>query len=145
MADHAHKQIRDALKLKLTGLSLTGNRVFANRVWPLNGNELPAIRLFTEEEEIEQTGLAGQFRQHRLIVSVEACAKANITLDDTLDAIGKDIEIALSSGLTLGTKTLYPTYLGMTLDQEELDQPVGIKRHRFAITYANTASQPDTV
>lgn len=143
MANHAHKQIRDALKTALTGLSLTGSRVYANRTYPLSANELPAIRLYTEAEEAEQSGLLGQWRQRSLAVAVEACAKASTTLDDTLDQIGQEIEVALSAGLAVGGTTLYPVYAGMQMDFEDLDQPVGIKRHRFRLVYTAASSTPD--
>jgi hypothetical protein len=145
MATHLHKQIRDAMKTALTGLATTGNRVFANRVWPLSAAELPAIRLFSEEEDVEQTGLMGQWRQRTLTLAVEACAKASITLDDTLDQIGKEIEQALAPGLTVDGQKLFPIYAGMTLDFEEADQPVGIKRHHFRLIYAAQSAHPDTL
>lgn len=145
MADHVHTQIREAMKAALTGLSTTGSRVFANRVYPLTAAELPAIRLFTEDEEAEQSGLLGQWRQRSLNIVVEACAKANAGLDDTLDQIGKEIEIALASGITIGTKKLYPVYTGMQMDSEDSDQPVGLKRHRFRLLFTAASSTPDAL
>lgn len=145
MADHAHKQIRDALKTALTGLATTGSRVFANRVWPLTAADLPAIRLFTDDEEAEQSGLLGQWRQRTLSLMVEACAKANANLDDTLDQIGKEIEVALAGGLTVSDKKLYPVYAGMQMDLEDSDQPVGLKRHRFRLVFTAASATPDSL
>jgi hypothetical protein len=144
MANHLHKQIRDALKTALTGLATTGSRVFANRVYPISAAELPAIRIFTESEEVDQFGLVGQFRQRSLDFAVEACAKAGASLDDTLDQIGKEVEIALAGGVVVTGKTLYPMYSGMQMDFEELDQPVGIKRHRFRLVFAAASASPDS-
>lgn len=144
MANHLHQQIRDALKTALIGLTTTGSRVFANRLHPLTASELPAIRLFTETEEAEQNGLSGQWRTRTLDFSVEACAKANSSLDDQLDQIGKELEIALAAGITVSGRLLFPAYTGMQMDTEEQDQPVGIKRHRFRLVFAAASSAPDT-
>jgi hypothetical protein len=144
MADHLHKQIRDSFKTALTGLATTGSRVFANRTWPLTTTDLPAIRLFTDDEEVEQSGLLGQWRQRTLGLMVEACAKTGVNLDDTLDQIGKEIEVALANGITVASKKLYPVYAGMMMDFEE-DQPVGIKRHRFRLVYTAASATPDSL
>ena len=45
MADHLHKQIRDALVTKLTGLTTSGARVYANRLYPLDSANLPGLRI----------------------------------------------------------------------------------------------------
>ncbi len=142
---HLHQQIRDAMITALTGLTSTGSRVFANRVYPLTAADLPAIRIYTEEEEAEQIGLMGQWRQRGLSISVEACAKANTALDNTLDQIGLEIEKAIAGGITVSGKTLYPEYTGMQMDLEDLDQPIGVKRHRFRLSFNAASAHPDTL
>lgn len=42
----ARQQIREALETQLTGLTTTGARVYTSRVYPLNEDNLPALRIF---------------------------------------------------------------------------------------------------
>jgi len=143
---HLHKQIRDAMVAALTGLPTTGAHVWANRYYPLNAAELPAIRIYVDEEDVVQAGMMGQFRQRDLAVSVEACAKTNTTLDDTLDQSGLEIEQALASGITVGGRVLYPVYTGATFQfDDSIDLPVGVKRHRFRLVFAAASNSPDSL
>ena len=50
---HVRQQIREAAKLALTGLPTTGNNVFSSRVYTLQERELPAINIYTANEESE--------------------------------------------------------------------------------------------
>jgi len=138
---HVHQQIRDAVKTALTGLATTGARVYANRVYPLSDADLPGIRLFVLSEQVDQD--LSEYAQRELILSIEACAKASTTLDDTLDQIGAEIETALAGVLTVGGKALRCTYAGMETDFEPLDTPVGLKRHHYRVIFYTAASAPD--
>lgn len=146
MADHLHKQIRGALVTKLTGLATTGARVYANRLQPMADTELPGLRISLDEERSETlTVESPRVQQRDLTVSVEACAKASSGLDDTLDLISKEVEIALSAGITIGSRTLEVSYTGMRLDDEQLDKPVGVKRMQFSIQFRAMHNAPDAL
>lgn len=146
MADHLHKQIRGALVTKLTGLTTTGARVYANRLQPLTDTELPALRIYLDDEQSEVGTVHSPYLQERALnCSVEGCAKAASGLDDTLDLISKEVEIALSSGITIGSRTLPVFYAGMRYDDEPLDKPVGIKRMQFSIPYTAMSNAPDAL
>lgn len=145
MADHLHKQIRAALVTKLTGLTTTATRVYANRLYPLGDASLPGLRIFLDEESAEALTIHAPTSQRSLTLTVEACAKAASGLDDTLDQISKEVEVALSSGISVGGRTLVPDYAGMSFSDEIADKPVGVKSMRFNITFAAAASAPDTL
>lgn len=146
MADHLHRQIREAMESKLTGLATTGTNVFANRLAALPEAKLPALRLFADREGAEAlTVHRPTALQRTLEVVVECCAKAAGNLDDTLDLINKEVEVALSGGITVGGRTLDLTYLGMELDLEPGDKPVGVKRLRFSIPFTAMSNAPDTL
>ena len=146
MADHLHKQIRDAVKTALTGLSTTGSRVFANRLQPLQDANLPALRIFADEERAEAMTIhAPQMLGRELTLVVEACAKATTALDDTLDQISKEVETALAAGITLGGQNLQITYTGMSFDDEQLDKPIGVKRMSFTTPYTAMSNAPDVL
>lgn len=146
MADHLHKQIRDAVKTALTGLTTSGARVYANRLQPMQDANLPGLRIYLDDEKAgQQTIHAPAVQERRLTLAVDACAKAVSGLDDTLDLMSKEVEIALAAGITLAGKNLEITYTGMTFDDELLDKPVGVKRMRFTVSFYALNNAPDVL
>lgn len=146
MANHLHRQIREALESKLTGLTTTTTHVYANRLQTLQDANLPGLRIYADSEEVEvETIHAPAMQRRTLAVVVEGCAKVVSTVDDTLDLISKEVEIALAAGITVGSATLYPIYTGMQFDDEQSDKPVGVKRMRFSIAYGAMSNAPDVL
>lgn len=144
MADHIHKQIRDKVKTALTGLTTTGARVWANRLQPLQDANLPGLRIFADEERAELLTATDDYIQRReLTVFVEACSKKATGLDDELDLISKEVEVALAGGITVAGRDLEVFYTGMSFDDEQLDKPVGVKRMTFSISFQASAGTPD--
>lgn len=144
MANHLHRQIREAVEILLTGLTTTGARVYANRLQPLTDANLPGLRVFMDDEEVIESGI-DKVQTRRLSMIVECCAKANATLDDTLDAISKEVESALSGGITIGSNWMDAEYAGMQFDDALADKPVGVKRLRFSIIYMAASNAPDVL
>lgn len=144
MADHAHKQIRAAVVSRLTGLTTSGARVYANRLAPLPDASLPSLLVTLDEESAEMLTVHQPVAQSReLTLSVAAIAKATTALDTTLDQMSKEVEIALAAGLTVGSQNLPVFYAGMSFEDEQSDKPVGIKRLRFTIPYTAMSDAPD--
>lgn len=145
MADHAHKQIRGAVVTALTGLTTSGARVYTNRLMPMESGHLPGLRIYLDDEQVDAMTLHAPYAQDRsLALAVECCAKGD-SLDDTLDLMSKEVEVALAAGLTVGGKFLQPVYGGMEFTDELADQPVGIKRLRFTLTYSALSNAPDVL
>lgn len=146
MADHLHKQIRAALVIALTGLATTGARVWANRLRPMQDADLPGLRIFLDDEDAEGLLIhSPEMYERKLAIVVEAVAKATSALDDTLDLISKEVEIALATGLTVAGRSLEVFYTGMQFTDEQLDKPVGIKRMTFTLTFTAMADTPDVL
>jgi hypothetical protein len=146
MADHLHKQIRSALVTKLTGLTTSGARVYANRLQPLPDALQPTLLITLDEERASgMTIHQPQAQDRELSVVVSAYAKAVSSLDDTLDLMSKEVEIALASGITVGSRTLGVFYTGMSFDDDQMDKPVGVKRMTFSVTYTAMSNAPDTL
>ena len=146
MADHLHKQIRAALVSKLTGLTTSGSRVYANRLYPMDSTSLPGLRLYADSESAEVVTVHGPAVLERTLdIAVEACVQASSALDDTLDLMSKEVETALAGGITVAGRTLTPTYTGMSYQDEAADKPVGVKRMTFSLTFAAAANAPDTL
>lgn len=146
MANHLHKQIRDALVTALTGLATTGSRVYANRLMPMADANVPGLRIALDSEESNVLTMHQPHTQDRTLnLVVECCAKAATGLDDTLDQISKEVETALSAGITISGINLQVLYAGMTFSDELIDKPVGIKALRFAIPFAAMNNAPDVL
>lgn len=144
MAEHAHKQIRDALVAALTGLPTTGSRVWANRLRPMQDADLPGLRVFVDGEEAEGVLIEmPQLYVRRLAIVIEGVDKASSALDDTLDRIGKEVEMALAAGITVGGNVLEVVYSGMRFEDEQLDRPVGVRRMMFSVSFQTMANAPD--
>lgn len=144
MANHLHKQIRDALVTALTGLATTGSRVFANRLRPMQDTDLPGLRIYLDDEDAEGLLIhSPEMYDRKLTLVVEGVAKATAALDDTLDQISKEVEIALAAGLTVAGRSLEVFYTGMQITDEQLDKPVGVKRMSFSLTYTAMDNTPD--
>jgi hypothetical protein len=146
VADHLHKQIRSAVVTKLTGLTTSGTRVYANRLQPLPDALQPTLLVTLDEETAQQaTFHTYPIYERELRLSVAAIAKAATALDETLDLMSKEVEIALAAGITVGSRTLDVFYTGMSFDDEQSDKPVGIKRLQFSINYTAAANAPDVL
>lgn len=100
---HQRKVIRDAVVSSLIGATGAGARVYPTRTYPIDEASLPAICVYTlnETSEINSLG-AGRSLRRSLDLIVEAIAKVNDTLDDVLDQLALEIEVALGSNFTLG-------------------------------------------
>ena len=95
---HLRKQIRDNVVIVLTGLSTTGSRVYASRVYPMAAANLPGLCVYAKSEEVETTTITRPRTQVRtLTLSVQDFAVATSGLDNTLDAISLEVKEALAS------------------------------------------------
>jgi len=144
MADHAHKQIRGAIVTALTGLTTSGSRVYANRLYPLSDTDVPALRIYLDEEEASAQTIHLPMTLERTVrLVVECVAKATSALDDTVDLMSKEVEIALAAGVTVSGVLLVPVYSGSEFDDEISDKPVAAKRLRFDLTFYTLSNAPD--
>src|SRR5574343_361509 len=111
MANHVHKQIRDAVKTALTGLATTGSRVWANRLQVMQDADLPGLRIYADDETSADLSMhAPGISERQLTLVVEAVVKAVSGLDDTLDQIAKEVETALAGTITVSGKPLDIAY-----------------------------------
>lgn len=146
MPNHLHRQIREAVKAQLTGLTTTATRVYPNRLQPLGDGNLPGLRIFMDDEEATALTMHSPYMQERtLTLIVECCAKVSDALDNTLDQISKEVENALSPGISLGGQIIPAVYAGMQFDDAISDKPAGVKRLRFAVSYTAQSNAPDVL
>jgi len=127
---HPRQTIRESLVTLLTGLPLTGSRVYGSRLSPVEEGSLPALRIYADREQASPLVIHAQTTRERDITyRIEIVARANADLDDALDAIAEQVEGALVAAAD-------STWLGGTLGalstkielSDDVSQPVGIAR-----------------
>jgi hypothetical protein len=146
MADHLHKQIREAAATALTGLTTSGARVYQNRLHPFDSTSLPGLRISLAGDSVTpETIHHPHIQSHQLALVVECVAAAVADLDDKCDLMSKEVEIALASGITVAGRTLRPTLAGSRYDEEAGGTPAGSKRLNFTVDYECLNTTPDTL
>ena len=145
MADHVRKQLREAMATVVTGLTTTGARVFQSRFYPLQTNELPCLIITTDGDQVENLSIHRPVAQKRETnIRIDAYARANADLDDTLDLICKEVEIAIAGSSNAIVKG--SMYNGCRIDVEVLgDQPVGKVSMLFSNDLYTDSSAPDVL
>lgn len=146
MADHVRKQIRDAMVAALDGLTTTGSNVFSGRVYAVQRTELPCLLVYFEEEgsEIDAMGTSGRPLDRQAQITVEGVARVTTALEDTLDAIAKEVEAALGGNRLGGLARdvqLSRTRYGLT---GEGDAQHGAVRLTWAYDYRTPENDPTT-
>lgn len=146
MADHMRKVIRDAVVAALTGLTSTGSNVHATRTQPLEAGHLPALCVYTLDENSELHNMGpGRSLLRDLSLVVEAVAQANGEIDDTLDQIALEVEAAMNADTTFGGKT-YDCFLASTriAVRGAGEKDTGSAVMTFMLRYRTLAANPST-
>ena len=105
---HPRQQIRDAIVTAVTGLTTTGSNVFNSRIYRLSEDQLPAILVWTlnEDSDRETNGDDGfLMRSLNVMVEIMAHPSDTQTAQDELDDIALEIETALGADRDLGGLT----------------------------------------
>lgn len=146
MANHLRRQIREAIATAVTGLATTGSDVFQARVYPLERESLPGLLVYSLTETSERRTLGAPGLMDRTLrVQVVAVAEGVSDLDDTLDGICKEVEIALAmpcaelAGIAK-TITLISTDIEM---QGTSVRPVGQAAMTYEVVYMAAENAPD--
>jgi hypothetical protein len=145
VANHVRQQIREALATVVTSLATTGARVYQSRVVQLEPNELPALLIATNSESIDVLDFVSNPSLERtLTINVTAVAKAVSNLDDTLDQIIKEVEVAVSTSNTLGGLVKDVVLTGIEIEMNaDAEMPTGQAVLTFNANYYTRAQAPD--
>jgi hypothetical protein len=149
MPDHARKQIRDAAKALLLGLTMTGSRVEVGRTFALTAAHDPTLLIYTKDEKSGTGGqgaarsAAGPVMGRALELVVQGRVSHNAPPDDLLDAIAAEVETKIGanqkfSGLIVAmelaaTKT-------ETIAQGE--RHLGLVQMEFTVIYRTAEGAP---
>ena len=144
---HVRTQIRYAAATALTGLAKTGTKVFKSRVRPLDDDELPCLLVYCDDEQNIDRATAGNPArlQRELALIVKGLAKKSTALDDELDVICKEVEVAIAGNVTLGGLVR----MGVTLRSiavtmnEDGQTPCGEIIMEFSANYSTYSNAPE--
>ena len=137
MANHVRQQIREKVGTTLTGLTTTGSNIYESRVYPLEAGNLPALVVYTKNEESEPIVIGtNRLSSRNLSLIVEIYAKTTPNFDDTIDTISKEVEVAIAADTTLDglTKDIYLESTEIEYNGEG-EQPVGYATLTFLTNY----------
>ena len=142
---HARTQIRQALVTRLSGLTTTDNRVEANRIYEVQDASLPALNIIVDAEDVERDTMGGILRRSATIV-VEGYARASDNIDDVLDQIATEVEIAIAGDPLLGALLSDPMdVVGIDIDLDaEAKSPAGRISMQYAAAYRTARTDPET-
>ena len=139
---HMRRQIREAAAALLTGLATTGARVYQSRVYALRDSDMPCLLITTDDETISASTIGSLQLERSLKLTVRAVAKATANLDDMLDQILAEVEVALN-GNTLGGLSLNTVPESITVQMDDsLEKPAGVATLTYAILYFTAGTNP---
>ena len=145
MANHLRRQIRERVATMLTGLSTTGSNVFQSHVYPLENADLPALCIYTQDEEIE-VGAMGDPRvcHSTMTLIVDGYAQTSSNLDDQLDQIGKEVQVAMAGDTDINNLVIDSYLSSVDISYSgEGTSPIGIIRHNYSVLYRYAENAPD--
>jgi hypothetical protein len=143
---HARQQIRNAVVAAVTGLTTTGASVFKSRARALEDSALPALFVYTQDEEAIYHTSTPRLVERDLQVMVEAAAKAVTGFDDLIDQISVEIEVAMigNAGLTSLLKNLVLKSTKIQVSGEG-DQTMAGLRLEYSAQYFVRENDPQSI
>jgi hypothetical protein len=133
---HQRKSIRDEIAAALVGKTDAGDRVYANRVLPHRKLRLPAISIYTLSESATDNLSAPREYQRKMVLAVEAAVSSLDDVDDTVDVLAEQIEIAMDAEPTFGGVCSDCKMTGTEVEVlMDGDRPVGALRISYEVTY----------
>ena len=142
---HVRQQIRERIATNCTGLTTTGTNVFQSRIYNLESGNLPGLLIYSKSETSDRLTMQPTDSLNRdLDVVVEGYVRAT-TIDDTLDTISAEVEVAIAGDPTCNDLAI-DTFLSSTeIDYDgEGDQPIGVVRMTWSVNYETKTTVPTT-
>ena len=146
---HVRKQIRDALKARLTGLTTTGANVETTRIHSFVEEDaaLPGLVIFPDVEEILEPSEDLEIgSQHRILnIIVQGYEQAVSDMEDTLDLIAEEVETAVFTDQFFGGLVHSTDLVGTEIDiMPGASAPLGVVTLSFRLSYMTREGAPGT-
>lgn len=148
MPTHPRQQIREAVKAALVAASTAaGSRVYESRGIPWGMGELPAISVYSLNEQVDEgsrtTAPRELDRTVNVAVDLVVSVPAQGAVDDVLDALALQVENAMHADRTLGGVAsdlmLISTEMGTV---EGGQRPIAAAQLVYAVQYFTLAPEP---
>ena len=141
---HARQAAREAIAALLVPISALEGRVYTSRVFPMK--TLPAASVTWTDEERDADAAPDDIHVRNTTYEIHVLAKANAALDDVLDELALDIELALAAAPDLDGAIHALEYLGSAATlSDELEKPAGRLTLRYRATYVVAETDPETI
>jgi|TARA_R110000822_G_scaffold3874_1_gene16506 hypothetical protein len=141
---HKRTSIRNNVTSTLTGLTTTGSNVFESRIYPNELAKLPLLNIYSNSETSELASIGKLDRS--LEIMVEGFAKATSNVDEALDTIAKEVEVALANDLTRGGHAKETFLTSTEFELENIaNQQIGVVKLNFTVRYITTKVNPETL
>lgn len=146
---HVRRQIREAIGTALLGLPTTASRVYQSRTLGLGREDLPCLLIYTRSEDVDVAS-KGRDQARALELVIEGVAKQTDDLDDKLDAMAEEVEVAIEGAGRLGglAQSVELTRSEIGSDEEtqvRIGSDAGTVRLVYSVQYATAAGDPTTV
>lgn len=142
---HARQQIREAVAAAVTGLATTGTNVFVNKITPQEAESLPNLLVYTDGESSEADAMgASRGLMRALDVVIDATAEGE-GIDDTLDTIAAEVEVAIAGDAALAALVKDITLTSTAVSRSAAGQtPMMGLRLTFSAQYRTRRGVPGT-
>jgi len=141
---HKRTSIRNHVTTTLTGLTTTGSNVYESRIYPNELANLPLLNIYSNTETSELSSI-GKLERNLEIV-VEGFAKATSNVDETLDTIAKEVEVALAADWSRGGHAKETWLTNTEYELEKIgNQQIGVIKMTFNVLYITTKADPETL
>lgn len=141
---HKRTSIRNNVTTTLTGLTTTGSNVFESRIYPNELSKLPLLNIYSNSETSELLSI-GKIERN-VEIMVEGFAKATANVDEALDTIAKEVEVALGTDLTRGGHAKETFLTNTEYELENIgNQQLGVIKMTFNVQYITTKINPEVL
>jgi hypothetical protein len=133
---HRRQEIRDAVVTMLSGLA--GGRVYSNRELAIEADSLPAINVYTVEEDAAPFTASQKTYRRTLTLVIDVLAKNvdDAVLDNTLDDLAESVEAALVADTTASGKAIDTRLTSTTVTRDSSGEvPIGVLKLTYQAVY----------
>ena len=138
---HYREFIRTTIENKLLNATLAGANVYNTRAYAVGKSNVPAIIVYTNSEESEQSTGTKSIRE--LSLAIEIYVKKQINPDQELDDIAQQVEEILGANNDLDDLVKIITYEGIEIEQNgDGDNLFFVGTMEYSILYRVANSDP---
>ena len=143
---HVRQQIRDRIATVLAGITGFSTSIYKMRRYALDDAKLPAIAVYTVDENSSLITISSRTLRRVINVGVEIVAKgASTSIADTMDGYAVSVEEAIANDFTINGLAKSCVLTSSTIDVNvEGEKAIGTARLVFAAEYVTAINDVET-